>query len=452
MALVDSPMMKLLEPTAGIFTTAQEQQAFQYLQERSMSISSLSDCQFWDRVIVPAIKEDPAARHAVMALASMHEHFERTGTTSTDHDGFALNQYNLAIREHLNEMGSTRGDHASFNSNLAVCLLFLCIEMLQGHMLSALSLVKGARKLLNDHPSWDSFDGVESFIGRVEIQAVAVFGPQAIGHETLTRAMQAPFKINMPLYFSNLRDARRYLDLFVWCQTLSNPLREAFGDLWQDPAVLRAYNDLLTDWTKAFESLVLSMDHNLTTADASAIAVLRIRRLMAATNLDLALRYPGLQDEDTVWDECYATFAKVVQLAEAVVVAAAPPPSPPRQGGGGRYRFTLDASISGPLHDAARMCRDPVVRRRALQLLRSTAGREGLWDGHLAASVAERVIRLEESSHLGGAVTCAADVRAWARVGTVLTVCQQSRRAAFVAYSTQLPSTIGVTFQEEIVY
>jgi hypothetical protein len=59
-------------------------------------------------------------------------------------------------------------------------------------------------------------------------------------------------------------------------------------------------------------------------------------------------------------------------------------------------RVGLDTGVLGPLYLAALRCRDPVVRWEAVELLKKRRSREGLWDSTLLATVAERVVRIEE--------------------------------------------------------
>ncbi|KAI9149197.1 mercuric reductase [Paramyrothecium foliicola] len=58
--------------------------------------------------------------------------------------------------------------------------------------------------------------------------------------------------------------------------------------------------------------------------------------------------------------------------------------------------FAADMGIVPPLFLVATKCRDPVLRRQAIQLLRSSARREGMWDSSMIAKIAEWIMILEE--------------------------------------------------------
>ncbi|KHN95746.1 C6 zinc finger domain protein [Metarhizium album ARSEF 1941] len=59
--------------------------------------------------------------------------------------------------------------------------------------------------------------------------------------------------------------------------------------------------------------------------------------------------------------------------------------------------FSADLGIVPPLFVVATKCREPRLRRQAIQLLRSSARREGMWDSELAANIGRWVMQIEES-------------------------------------------------------
>jgi hypothetical protein len=58
--------------------------------------------------------------------------------------------------------------------------------------------------------------------------------------------------------------------------------------------------------------------------------------------------------------------------------------------------FSADLGIVPPLFVVATKCRDPWLRRQAIQLLKSSARREGMWDSELAANIGAWVMKVEE--------------------------------------------------------
>lgn len=75
----------------------------------------------------------PAIKHAVVALASLHERFEKNDSSilSSNYDlaqgGFALQQYNRAIAELTKPF--TAGQQQALDVCLVACILFACFEV-----------------------------------------------------------------------------------------------------------------------------------------------------------------------------------------------------------------------------------------------------------------------------------------------------------------------------------
>ncbi len=66
-------------------------------------------------------------RHAVIAIGSMHELLERGAVIKDVDKIFALDQYNLAIRELL--LPLSRGGERGVDVCLISCILFICFEV-----------------------------------------------------------------------------------------------------------------------------------------------------------------------------------------------------------------------------------------------------------------------------------------------------------------------------------
>jgi hypothetical protein len=59
-------------------------------------------------------------------------------------------------------------------------------------------------------------------------------------------------------------------------------------------------------------------------------------------------------------------------------------------------RFSFEAGIIPPLHVTATKCRDPIVRRQAVDLLFSSPRQEGMWDSVLISRIGRWIIGCEE--------------------------------------------------------
>lgn len=96
-----------------------------------------------------ATYHEPSLKHAVIALASLHERFEKGDRSilKSNKDilegGFALQQYNKAIQHLIKQP-----EKPSFDTSLVACVLFACFESLRGHHGSALSHIRSGVQIL----------------------------------------------------------------------------------------------------------------------------------------------------------------------------------------------------------------------------------------------------------------------------------------------------------------
>ncbi|KAF5023813.1 hypothetical protein F66182_4121 [Fusarium sp. NRRL 66182] len=182
------------------------------------------------------------------------------------------------------------------------------------------------------------------------------------------------------------------------------------------------FKNYLDTWSKAFDNLFYSR-HNpsISLQEKAGIAALK----MLATNARI-LYLMMFSDKESDFDNFLPQFQTIVDLGIEIVgdeerrAAARDCPSPeqcqhrqseswqsqdffPAMGFSAPHikpRFSADLGIVAPLFVVATKSRDPGTRRRAIQLLRSSARREGMWDSEMVANISAWVMNLEESEAL----------------------------------------------------
>jgi hypothetical protein len=99
---------------------------------------------FWQQDIL----HEPATRHAMMAMGILHEIYRHkmTGPPSTQRRIAAMQHYGKAIQSLLSQNGSATSNNKMAISLLA-CLLFVCLEVSQGHYKSGLAHLQSGFKL-----------------------------------------------------------------------------------------------------------------------------------------------------------------------------------------------------------------------------------------------------------------------------------------------------------------
>lgn len=123
------------------------------------------------------------------------------------------------------------------------------------------------------------------------------------------------------------------------------------------------------------------------------------------------------------WDTQLALFKETLHHARVAVDTGAK---------GSEAVFTLDMGIIPPVFSVVMRCRDPVVRRHAIDILRRNTRQEAVWKSTLVARVAQRVVELEEEG-LGVVNTCD-DVPLKARLAGVQVSMDPTKQRAQIHY------------------
>lgn len=99
--------------------------------------------------------------------------------------------------------------------------------------------------------------------------------------------------------------------------------------------------------------------------------------------------------DETLFDDCTKDFEDIILLSKqflehesATIQLSNCETSVPR--------FTFDAGIIMPLYFTASRCRDPLLRRQAIEVMLNPSRQEGCWESTTAVKIAERVIWIEE--------------------------------------------------------
>ncbi|KAE8447144.1 hypothetical protein EG329_011128 [Mollisiaceae sp. DMI_Dod_QoI] len=119
-------------------------------------------------------------------------------------------------------------------------------------------------------------------------------------------------------------------------------------------------------------------------------SVLQLHVLSAHVSLHVENLPPNFP---TQWDKVMPQMKEILALGEKIIASTSPDDQRAQT-----TSFCLDMGIIIPLYTVASQCQDPLLRRRAITLLRSTSRQEGLWNSLLVAKAAERIMEIEEST------------------------------------------------------
>ncbi|KAK0615952.1 hypothetical protein B0T17DRAFT_609846 [Bombardia bombarda] len=239
----------------------------------------------------------------------------------------------------------------------------------------------------------------------------------------------------IPERFGSIIDARLAWDtlcerIFRFTETMFAHAQS--GVMGVLPASLRQYGihfrKDIESWSDAFEHILASRTApGVSSQEKAGIAVLKMNQIMAQI-----LFLMTFSDSEVQFDSFIVQFKAIVNLALEVVgdeerrAAAKRCPDPafcrhrhrhePDIFGGHEYAarhikasFSADLGIVPPLFVVATKCRNPLIRRQAIQLLRSSSRREGMWDSELTARIGMWIAEIEEQEDAAPAAFASED-------------------------------------------
>ncbi|KAM3513154.1 hypothetical protein MY11210_003179 [Beauveria gryllotalpidicola] len=425
-------------------------------------LSGYFNSNFWTQRVLQECHNESAVRHSVIALGALYKTLELSFEASYDvdmqwHTDSIVTHWHVAVKQYsdaCNAVLSVAGDTIhSHNTRLIAIILLACFDSFIGDHKQAIIQIQtglGILGQLQGHRSSSLLvalntapDELVTLFGRLAIQAksydLAFHFPQPYiirlgstsehpdspGSDTSSSSIiGSPPREGI---FETLAEARLASDrlcmaLLMFVEQLHAAKTNPSYVL---PAAWKKYGmglkDRLTAWSDAFEPILASRFHpNMPYIERAGIAALKMFQVNA--NIIFLMLFC---DNEVQFDSFMPHFKMIVDLGWEVVSADesrfaaerhAQTPSRPHYGhgtkgafkagkyGAGRLKpsFSADLGIVPPLFVVATKCRDPWLRRQAIQLLKSSARREGMWDSELTSNIATWVMQLEEQGVPGG--------------------------------------------------
>ncbi|PWY73123.1 hypothetical protein BO94DRAFT_607606 [Aspergillus sclerotioniger CBS 115572] len=424
----------------------QERRSFQFFLEKTVpQLAGDFECAFWGRLLLQSVHHEPVIRHATVALGSLHEHFNcdaapfRLGTDSP-HTSFALRQYLRAMRCLM----PTPSHSQPLDIYLISCILFACFEAMRDYYGPAITHITSGLNILSEirNPSSTS---TPLCIGRTpyvpidilcglftRLQGQVIVTVHRIGAARCNLWPELVINLDQPIVFQSLADARETLEIYTYyyrqrSTELLYQTHPTDTTTTINPAITLRDTSLilLSHWSTALDTFLQQHTTILTPRERRAASVLQLRKIDCFVALDI-LQAAGEAEagHHVQWDKYCPFFEQMVALGESII----PPPSSAT-----KKTFSLDLSIIAAIFNVAVRCRDPVIRRRAVSVLRASAIQEGVWNSVVVAAIADKWIEIEEEGL--GEVRCCADVPDEARLADFMPVFDVERPRAEVYFS-----------------
>lgn len=387
-----------------------ELRALQHFQSRTVpALSASFDSDFWDMVVLQVSGTQLPVRSAVIAFSSLHESYEKSNSYNhalplpdDDSQVRSLKQYNIAVRQTAHLLNFE--DPTSCRIALISCLLFVCLELIQDNYTSSINHLTGGLRLLSfcedtrrrKAPLLPSLsilnDSLKQFFGRIIVQSMFL-GDTHYDVE-LVPNLSNP---ETPTIFSTVIEARDMLDgLFLstyrFLHLIAGIPDHSSGKLYQTQLL-----NELQEWNRLFREFIEAARGQFTQKDSTGVILLEIHYLSLSIMLDTAL------DKSKTFQRTPAPpFLRIISLVESLLLSQQDPFVPSSLGSRPPLtklpRYSFDLGVIGPLFYTAVKCWNPLVRSKAISLLRhpNIPHREGMWSAAMTATLAQRITDVEE--------------------------------------------------------
>jgi hypothetical protein len=160
----------------------------------------------------------------------------------------------------------------------------------------------------------------------------------------------------------------------------------------------------------------------LSTREQRVAILLEIQHITASI-----LASAGPSSQEMIFDSFEVAFSQIIALASRLLISR-------NSGHSLKVEQPLipafDMGILPHLYLVSSRCRHPLLRRQALRLLRQGPRQEGIWHRDMLASIAQRVINMEERNCEGA--QSAEDIPASARLTVINATIDSARRTVIL--------------------
>ncbi|CAL5866798.1 uncharacterized protein PFLUO_LOCUS1008 [Penicillium psychrofluorescens] len=295
---------------------------------------------------------------------------------------------------------------------LISCILFISVEIVQGRLEEALQLYWQGVSLIRDLRTNAHFAASASKAALLENTIIPLF--MRLNTIALTISGTPASEIltfadsHMSQGFTSLDSARLAIialsaEVMLFERETYLHLMAVAGDSRVHPEFLTRQQNLqarLDHWLRAYTNLIETLRREPATPPRSSTTsepLLLIYHAAASIFVSTCLTCSPLS-----YDVHLPTFQMIVEQADLILSNSVGPD-------GAQPPFTFEMGVGLPLYITALRCRDPIIRRRALHLLRQSPKVQSFFKCTPVALLAEAIMNLEEGYSASLRTTCSTD-------------------------------------------
>ncbi|KAG8672832.1 hypothetical protein FPOAC1_006124 [Fusarium poae] len=344
----------------------------------------------WRETLMLFSQTIPSVRHAAVALSLLHRSYHDGCSRQSEYK--ALFHYNKAIQLFLAQKSCD--DVEAMTTTLLVCYLFTSFDNLAGNYHRAMIHLQGGVQLSHSIPSL-MLDGscvsrVNSFLmevvrqlRRLDMQA----GAYLVGWSPVDIQETGREALFSSEAFESVDDAANHHQILLARAMRLYWMAQESSFLGGVPSV-----DSKQLVIAELETWRYQFDDTLSTTNHYSTDIVHLTTLLKLQNTVLWILVSSLgPGREMEYDIFLPVFQQCVAMVDEVALGHQ------NYEGSSKPRFTQDVAIIPILYIIGAKCRDPMVRRDVLRILRRQPLREAVWDSAAAARAVERIAEIEES-------------------------------------------------------
>ncbi|KAK2035603.1 C6 zinc finger protein [Colletotrichum zoysiae] len=363
-----------------------------YRRDVAPRLAGSIDSYFWTHLVPQISYQEPAAKHASLAISSLYEAFNEDSVRLGERNTFAISQYNKAIL-HLK---TTRSEETV----VFVCILFLCIEILRGDWKTAIHHCRHGINILNGIKHKSNFikDHLEPAFCRVSVFPF-FFGSSPKEFPVIDLSCAVP---TYP--FHSILQAQTTLDWLMLRTIRFKRFWEGYGHgdtavPEPDAAAMQEKDDIKTSldtWLTEFRAFRKQRRARKYSLDAKRESV--AERLYEVKGLVSQIWIEtSFVQEESVYDSHLDKFRSILELAEqAKGILQQTWKNYPRA------KFTFEVGFSPPLTLTLIKCRSLNLRVAAMRLMKDMCHeKENMWNRSAVLALAGQLAKFEHGLQTG---------------------------------------------------
>lgn len=369
-----------------------------FCTQATHALSGFFPSDFWTRFLPQLSQRYPTVRHAVSAVGAVYgKELLPTESDAAEVEQFTLQQYNKAIRSFLKQL--TVPQTAGIDLILVTCLLFICLETLRSKSSRALDHIQSGVQILAARLQEDKITVKNEFdrellqiFSRLNIQT-CLFG-RGIAPLDIHPEKSTSTDSGEKLTFDNISQARETLSnlqcrTLVFIRACGSKSGITYEDVYEQQRKEQQSLEMeFYTWHAAFDRLRKRSSKATGIADPRAPLALLIEY-----HTSLVWVLTCISQEESHFDNFTPHFEEIVCLAENILKLGPGTESTPVA-----EQLSLDPGILAHIYWTAHKCRDPLIRRRAIQALARCPAKQGMWRRSLIVQVASKIVEIEEEA------------------------------------------------------